>query len=123
MPRSLLLIMITGLALLFTGCTNTTAVKQLSLPPVTTIAGFVNQLDEDGFVLADDSGTIYVHAKPQNNEMPSITVGEKLKVYGNLRGGQAVIFDAYVITRASGKQMMLDLPSPHIGCVIQTRFE
>jgi hypothetical protein len=123
MPRSFLLILMTGSTLLLTGCTSTTPVKQLSLPPVTTIAGVVNLLDDDGFVLADDSGTIYVRAKPQNNEQPSITVGEKLKIYGNLRGGQADIFDAYVITRASGKQMMLALPSPHIGCVIQTRFE
>jgi len=113
----------TGSALIFTGCTSTTPVKQLALPPVTTITGVVNQLDEDGFVLADESGTIYVYAKPQGNESTDIAIGENIKVYGNLRGGQTGLFDAYVIKRASGKQMILALPSPHIGCVIQTRFE
>ena len=110
-------------ALIFTGCAQTTSVKSLALPPVTTIEGVVNQLDESGFVLKDPSGEIYVHATLPNHESTGVTVGETVKVYGNLRSGRTGIFDGYVIKHASGKQTIVDQPSPHIGCVIQTGFQ
>jgi hypothetical protein len=42
--------------LMISGCAGTTPVKDLALPPVSTIEGAVTQLDENGFTLTDNSG-------------------------------------------------------------------
>ena len=50
------------------GCAGTTPIKNLPLPPVTTIEGTVTQLDESGFTLTDGSGSIFVRAKLPDNK-------------------------------------------------------
>ncbi len=105
------------------GCTGTTPIKNLPLPPVTAIEGIVTQLDENGFTLKDHSGSIFVKAKLPDNKKLDISLDEKLKVYGNLQGGQEKVFDGYVIKKPTGTQIIVSKPTPHLGFVIQSSFE
>lgn len=109
--------------LLFSGCADTTTIKNLTLPPVSTIEGVVTQLDENGFTLADSSGSIFVKAKSPDHKKLNLFVNEKLKVYGNLQGGQEKIFDGYVIKKQTGEQIILSNPTPHLGFIIQSSFK
>ena len=110
-------------ALMISGCAGTTPISNLALPPVTTIEGTVTQLDADGFTLMDNSGSILVRAKLPDNKALDLSVGEKVKVYGNLQGGQQKIFDGYVIRKQSGEQIVVTNPSPHFGFIIQSSFK
>ena len=83
--------------LMTSGCAGTTPIKNLALPPVSTIEGIVTQLDVNGFTLGDNSGSIVVRAKLPDNRKLNLSPDEKVKVYGNLQGGQDKIFDGYVI--------------------------
>ena len=74
--------------LLLNGCAGTTPIKNLALPPVNTIEGHITQLDESGFTLIDNSGSIYVRAELPDNRKLNLSVDEKVKVYGNLQGSQ-----------------------------------
>ena len=105
------------------GCTGTTAIKNLALPPVSTIEGTVTRLDADGFTLKDDSGSIFVRAKLPDNRKLDLSPEEQVKVYGNLQGGQDRIFDGYVIRRSTGEKIIVSNPSPHFGFVIQSSFK
>jgi hypothetical protein len=78
---------------LLNGCAGTTPIKNLALPPVSRIEGHITQLDESGFTLMDNSGSIYVRAELPDNRKLNLSVDEKVKVYGNLQGGQKKIFD------------------------------
>ena len=109
--------------ILLTGCTGTTPVKNLALPPVSTIEGNIIQLDNNGFDLMDDSGSIYVRAELPENIKLKLSVGEKVKVYGNLQGGKKKIFDGYVIKKSTGEQIIVSNPNPHFGFIIQTSFK
>lgn len=109
--------------LITSGCAGTTPVKNLALPPVSTIEGTVTQLDVNGFTLADDSGSIFVRAKLTDNKKLKLSVDEKVKVYGNLQGGQEKIFDGYVIKKQTGEQIIVSNPSPHFGLIIQSSFQ
>jgi len=111
------------LVILLDGCAGTTPIKSLALPPVTTIEGEVTQVDADGFVLTDSSGSIYVRAAPPDGRKLTLSAHERVKVYGNLQGGQDRIFDGYVIRKASGEQIVVTNPTPHFGCVIQSSFK
>ena len=51
------------------------------------------------------------------------SINEKVRVYGNLQGGQKRIFDGYVIRRSNGVQIIVNNPAPHFGFIIQTAFE
>jgi len=110
-------------ALMISGCAGTTPISNLALPPVTTIEGTVTQLDADGFTLMDNSGSILVRAKLPDNKALDLSAGEKVKVYGNLQGGQQKIFDGYVIRKQSGEQIVVTNPSPHFGFIIQSSFK
>ncbi|MDG4554503.1 MAG: hypothetical protein P9E24_09695, partial [Candidatus Competibacter sp.] len=105
------------------GCAGTTPIKNLPLPPVTTIEGTVTQLDENGFTLTDNSGSIFVRAKLPDNKKLGLSMDEKVKVYGNLQGGQEKIFDGYVIKKSSGEQIIVSNPTPHFGFIIQSSFK
>jgi len=109
--------------LLFAGCAGTTPIKDLALPPVSTIEGRITQLEESGFTLADSSGSIYVRAKLPDNTTLNLSLHEQVKVYGNLRGGQEKIFDGYVIKKSTGEQVIISTPTPHFGCIIQSAFK
>ena len=109
--------------LLLNGCAGTTPIKNLALPPVSTIAGDITQLDENGFTLMDHSGSIYVRAELPNNRKLNLSVDEKVKVYGNLQGGQKKQFDGYVIKRSTGEQIIVSNPTPHFGFIIQSSFK
>ena len=109
--------------ILLTGCTGTTPVKNLALPPVSTIEGNITQLDDSGFTLADNSGSIYVRVELPENIKLKLSVGEKVKVYGNLQGGKKKIFDGYVIKKSTGEQIIISNPTPHFGFIIQTSFK
>lgn len=111
------------LVLMISGCAGTTPVKNLALPPVSTIEGVVTQLDENGFTLLDESGSIFVRAKLPENKKLNLTLAEKLKVYGNLQGGQEKIFDGYVIKKPTGEQIIVSNPTPHFGFIIQSSFK
>jgi hypothetical protein len=104
------------------GCVNVTPIQQLALPPVTIIDGTVSSVDNTGFVLRDSSGDIYVKAEPINNTKLSVLPKEKIRVYGNLEGGQKRIFDGYVIKKENGEQIIINNPTPHIGLVVQSSF-
>lgn len=109
------------IGLLLTGCTVITPVKQLGLPPVTTIEGTVRIMNENGFTLEDDSAAIYVRAKWPDYKPSDDLTGEKVRVYGNLQGGEWV-FDGYVVRKSNGEQIIITNPTPHIGFIIQSRF-
>lgn len=105
------------------GCAGPTPIKNLALPPVSIIEGAVTQLDENGFTLTDRSGSIYVRAKLPDNKKLNVAVDEKVRVYGNLQGGQERAFDGYVIRKATGEQIIVSNPTPHIGFILQTSFQ
>lgn len=111
------------LTAILTGCVGTTPIGKLSLPPVTTIEGNVTKIEANGFLLKDSSGEIYVKAELPNDKMINVTIDEKVKVYGNIRSGKEGIFDGYVIKKSSGEQIIVSMPSPHIGFIFQTSFE
>jgi len=104
------------------GCAGTTLIKNVALPPVTTIEGTVTQLEEHGFSLTDASGSIFVRAQLPNHEKLDLALHENVKVYGNLRGGPERVFDGYVIRKPTGEQIIVTEPSPHFGFIIQTRL-
>ena len=110
------------LAALASGCATTTPISRLALPPVTTIEGVVTQPNDGGFTLTDDTGSIFVRARLPGGATPGLSAGERVKVYGNLQGGQERIFDGYVIRRPSGEQIVVTKPTPHFGFVIQGEF-
>ena len=105
------------------GCASTTPIKNLALPPVSTIEGNVAKLDEGGFTLTDSSGSIYVRAKLPDNKKLNLSIEDKVTVYGNLQGGQEKIFDGYVIKKSSGEQIIVSNPTPHFGFIIQSAFK
>lgn len=110
--------------LMTSGCAGTTPIKNLTLPPVSSIEGTVTQLDEDGFTLADNTGSIFVKAKLPDNQKLDLSPDEKVKVYGNLQGGQEKnVFDGYVIKKSTGERIIISNPSPHFGFIIQSSFE
>ena len=108
---------------LLSGCSGSTAIKDLTLPPVTTIKGTVSNIKPDGFTLDDSTGSIFVKSKLSNKQKLNITHAETLTVYGNLRGGTEKIFDGYVIKKKSGEQIIVTRPTPHIGFILQTSFD
>ena len=111
------------IVLMTSGCAGTTPIKNLALPPVSTIEGTVTQLDVNGFTLTDNSGSIFVRAKLPDNRKLNLSPDEKVKVYGNLQGGQERIFDGYVIEKQTGEQIIVSNPSPHFGFIIQSSFK
>ncbi|MFY9314709.1 MAG: hypothetical protein WAO95_04010 [Burkholderiales bacterium] len=117
------LFLLAVVVLMTSGCAGTTPVKNLALPPASTIEGAVTHLDENGFTLRDNSGSIFVRAKLPDNKKLNLSVDEKVKVYGNLQGGQEKIFDGYVIKKQTGEQIIVSNPSPHFGFIIQSSFQ
>jgi hypothetical protein len=110
-------------AFLLTGCAGTTPIENLALPPVSIIEGNITQIDESGFSLMDSSGSIYVRAKLPDNKKQNLSVDDRVKVYGNLQGGQERIFDGYVIKKSTGEQIIVSNPTPHFGFIIQSSFK
>jgi hypothetical protein len=110
-------------AMAVSGCAGTTPINSLVLPPVTTIEGTVTQAGESGFTLSDETGSILVRAKLPDDRKLDLSPEEKVKVYGNLQGGQERIFDAYVIRKPSGEKIVVNNPTPHFGFVIQSSFQ
>jgi len=108
---------------LLNGCAGTTPIKNLALPPVSKIEGHITKLDESGFTLTDNSGSIYVRAELPDNRKLNLFVNEKVKVYGNLQGGRKKIFDGYVIKKSTGEQIIVSNPTPHFGFIIQSSFK
>jgi len=121
--KTSLLALLSVVVLMIGGCAGATPVKDLALPPVSTIEGAVTQLDENGFTLTDNSGSIFVRAKLPDNKKLNLAVNEKVKVYGNLQGGQEKVFDGYVIKKQTGEQIIVTNPSPHFGFIIQSSFQ
>ena len=115
--------LLAAVILMVSGCASTTPINNLALPPVSTIEGNITQLDESGFTLTDTSGSIHVRAKLSDNKKLDISIGEKVKVYGNLLGGQEKIFDGYVIKKSTGEQIIVSNPTPHFGFIIQSSFK
>ena len=111
------------ITLLINGCSGVIAINSLRLPPVSTIEGVVSQLEESGFILTDSSGSIFVRARLADNKKLKLSKGEKIKVYGNLQGGQDRVYDGYVIKKMSGEQVIVTNPSPHFGFIIQSSFK
>jgi hypothetical protein len=109
--------------LMTSGCAGKIPIKNLALPPVSTIEGTVTHLVENGFTLTDNSGSIFVRAKLPDNKKLNLSPDEKVKVYGNLQGGQEKIFDGYVIRKPTGEQIIVSNPSPHFGFIIQSSFK
>jgi hypothetical protein len=121
--KTIFLPLLTLLVLMINGCTGVTSIENLSLPPVTIIEGTVTQIDETGFILKDNSGSIYVKTELPDNKKLNLSSAEQIKVYGNLEGGLKKIFDGYVIKKTSGEQIIINNPSPHFGFILQTSFK
>jgi hypothetical protein len=111
------------IVLMMSGCADTTPIKKLALPPVSTIDGTITKLGENGFTLTDKSGSIFVLARLPDHKKLDLSVDEKVKVYGNLQGGQERIFDGYVIRKSTGEQIIVSNPTPHFGFIIQSSFK
>jgi hypothetical protein len=116
-------IVVTMLVLLLNACAGTTPIKNLALPPVSVIEGSITQIDQGGFTLEDNSGSIYVRAEVSDNTKINLSVDDKVRVYGNLQGGQERMFDGYVIRKSTGEQIIINNPTPHLGFIIQSSFE
>lgn len=116
-PSLLALVVILG------GCAGPTPINNLALPPVSAIEGNITQLDESGFVLKDHSGSIYVRAKLPGSKKLNLSMNEKVKVHGNLQGGQDGKFDGYVIEKLNGGRIIVSNPTPHFGFIIQSSFQ
>jgi hypothetical protein len=123
MRKHFILMAMAVFVILLNGCARTTPIKNLALPPVSTIEGNITKLDDSGFDLMDDSGSIYVRAELPENIKLKLSVGEKVRVYGNLQGGKKKIFDGYVIKKSTGEQIIVSNPNPHFGFIIQTSFK
>jgi hypothetical protein len=123
MRNHIILMATVVLVILLNGCAGTTPIKNLALPPVSIIDGNITQLDDSGFDLMDDSGSIYVRVELPENIKFKLSVGEKVKVYGNLQSGKKKIFDGYVIKKSTGEQLIVSNPSPHFGFILQTSFK
>ena len=108
---------------LLNGCAGTTPIKDLALPPVSAIEGHITQLEASGFTLTDNSGSIYVRAELPDDKKLNLSVDEKVKVYGNLQGGQKKVFDGYVIKKSTGEQIVVSNPTPHFGFILQSSFK
>ena len=121
--KNIFLLLLAMVALMIAGCAGITPIKNLPLPPVTSIEGTITQIDESGFTLMDSSGSIFVRAKLPDNKKLNLSLNEKVKVYGNLQGGQEKIFDGYVIRRSTGEQIIVSNPTPHFGFIIQSSFQ
>ena len=115
--------LLVAIALTLNGCACKTPIKDLPLPPVSTIEGTITHISENGFTLKDDSGSILVRAELPGDAKLIVANGEKVTVYGNLLGGQTKVFDGYVIKKASGEQIIISNPTPHFGFVIQSSFQ
>ena len=115
--------LLTMFVLMISGCVGTTPINNLALPPVTIIEGTVAQIDESGFTLKDNSGSIYVKAELPDNKKLNLSLTEQIQVYGNLQGGQKKIFDGYVIKKTSGEKIIINNPTPHFGFILQTSFK
>lgn len=107
----------------FGGCAGTTPIRDLVLPPVSIIEGHITQVDANGFSLRDNSDSIYVRAKRPDNKPLNLSLDDRVTVYGNLQGGRERVFDGYVIRTATGEQIIVSTPTPHVGCIIQSSFE
>lgn len=112
-----------GAVLLVGGCAGVAPIKDLALPPVTTIEGTITQLNDSDFTLTDSSGSIFVRAQLPGNKRLNVSLNEKVRVYGNLQGGQEKVFDGYVIKKPSGEQIIVNNPTPHVGFIIQGSFQ
>ena len=123
MRNHFILMATTMFVILLNGCAGTTPIKNLALPPVSIIEGNITQLDDSGFDLMDDTGSIYVRVELPENIKFKLSVGEKVKVYGNLQSGKKKIFDGYVIKKSTGEQIIVSNPSPHLGFILQTSFK
>ena len=121
--RKFVILMVTVFVLLLNGCAGTTLIKNLALPPVSIIEGSITQIDQGGFTLTDNSGSIYVRAEMTDNKKITFSVDEKVQVYGNLQGGQDGMFDGYVIRKSTGEQIIISNPTPHFGFIIQSAFK
>ena len=121
--RNFVILIVTVFLPLLNGCAGTTPIKNLALPPVSTIEGNITQIDKGGFTLTDDSDSIYVRAELPDNKRLNLSVDEKVKVYGNLQSGRGKIFDGYVIKKSTGEQMIISNPTPHFGFIIQSSFK
>ena len=123
MRKYCILMFVAMFVMLLNSCAVTTPIKKLALPPVTTIEGNITKLDLHGFSLKDCSGSIYVRAELPKNLKLKLSVGERVRVYGNLQGGKKKIFDGYVIRKSTGEQIIVSNPSPHLGFILQTSFK
>lgn len=123
MRKYFILMSIAMFVMLLNGCAKIIPIKKLALPPVTTIEGNITKLDPSGFTLKDCSGSIYVRAQLPKGLKVKLSVGERVRVYGNLQGGKKKIFDGYVIKKSTGEQIIVSNPSPHLGFIIQTSFK
>ena len=121
--KTIFLILGALFVLMNSSCAGPTPIKNVGLPPVTIIEGTITQINENGFILTDNSGSIFVRAKLPDNKKLDVSQNEKVKVYGNLQGGQERIFDGYVIKKPTGEQIIVTNPTPHFGFIIQSRFE
>ena len=121
--RNFVILIAMVFVLLLHGCAGITPIKNLALPPVSTIEGNITQIDKGGFTLMDNSGSIYVRAELPDNKKLNLSVNEKAKVYGNLQGSREKIFDGYVIKKLTGEQIIISNPTPHFGFIIQSVFK
>ncbi|MFO0699577.1 MAG: hypothetical protein U0236_10125 [Nitrospira sp.] len=122
MKTSVLSLLTVVVLTIMSGCAGPTPIKNVALPPVTTIEGTITHLDGDGFILTDNSGSIFVKAKLPDSQKLNLSVQERVRVYGNLQGGQEPIFDGYVIKKQTKEQIIVSNPSPHFGFIIQSAF-
>jgi len=54
--------------LMLGGCSGSTPINELALPPVNIIEGTVITIDGSGFILKDESDSIYVKGKLPDNK-------------------------------------------------------
>ncbi|MEM6602629.1 MAG: hypothetical protein AAF621_01140 [Pseudomonadota bacterium] len=107
------LFLISSFMIFLAGC-QSTHIADLTLPRPSTISGYVQSIDDDGFVLKDMTGSIAVEVEDISLE-DKISVGDKVTVKGVLDEDDSIgktdivieEFDAYVVILQNGEEISL----------------
>ncbi len=96
------------------GACATTAISDITFPEPTVITGYVQEIDDEGFVLKDDSGAIEIDTDGVSFEN-KMQVGDQITVRGVLDEDDSVgrdyivaeEFDAYSVILSSGEEEVI----------------
>jgi RNase P/RNase MRP subunit p29 len=87
-------------------CNSATDIIDLALPEAETIEGKVLKLEENAFVMKDETSVITVRPADAQAGDFKLLVGEKIRVQGVVDTSNLQAFNAYSITRQDGEHQV-----------------